>query len=350
MRISTEKIAETVFRQHRASAPFEHYAGIVTLHGLVNLAKNTGRTDLREVARELLKPFIGGQITRVGGIFDKLYRGGGNDSALLVKYGMATDDALPALIVKADELIQEHPRDAHGLFGKIGEPEKIWIDTAFAVCPFLAMVGNLAGRQDCIDEAVRQMRGFSEMLVDRRNGLYHQCMNFQGPGSVSEDHWSRGNGWASLALAELTMELPDNGEILHLYTDLMEACVKVQDEDGLWHQEMTRPDSYAETSGTGLILYAMGRGLERGVLPESYRAVFLKGLRGLLGYIALDGSVYHACRSCLSPGLARMEDYVNWPWIRNDIHSFGPPVLAFGQALRLGVAEIDSTVDERRLS
>ena len=178
MTFSTEKIAETVFRQHRASAPFEHYAGIVTLHGLVNLAENTGRTDLRDLAYELLKPFYRGEITRVpGGVFDKLYRGGGNASAMLVKYGMASDDALPALVVKADELIQGHPRDAHGLFGKIGAPEKIWIDTVFAVCPFLAIVGHLAGRRDYIDEAIRQMRGFSELLVDRKTGLFcgHFC-------------------------------------------------------------------------------------------------------------------------------------------------------------------------------
>jgi len=107
------------------------------------------------------------------------------------------------------------------------------------------------------------------------------------------------------------------------------------------HQEMTRLDPYAETTGTGLILCAIGRGLERGLLPERFREIFLKGLRGLLGYIAYDGSVFHACKGCLSPGQGRIEDYMNWSWVRNDIHSFGPIVLAFGQALRLGVANIE---------
>ena len=99
--------------------------------------------------------------------------------------------------------------------------------------------------------------------------------------------------------------------------------------------------TYTETSGSGLILYTIGRGLERGILPETYREVFLKGLRGMLGYIALDGSIYHTCRGCLAPGQGKIEDYMNWPWVRNDVHAFGPVALAFGQALRLGIAEIE---------
>lgn len=337
---STERIAETAIRRHMEVRPLTNYAGIVTLHGLVNLAETTGRADLHRLSCELLKPFYSGGIEKVGGVYDKMYRCGGTASALLVKYGKAPE-ALAALTAKADELIQTHPRDPHGLFGLIACPEKIWIDTVFAVCPFLAILGNITGRKEFTGEALKQMREFEKLLVDRQNGLYHQSLNFAGPGIISEDHWSRGNGWAALALAELIVELPENREVRKLYVELMEACVKVQDENGLWHQEMTRPDSFVETSGTGLILYAIGRGLESGILPESFRAAFLKGLKGYLSYIALDGSVFHTCRGCLCPGEGRIEDYVKHEWIMNDDHSFGPVALAFGQALRLGITEIN---------
>ena len=339
MTFSTEKIAETVLRRHRAEKPFNHYAGLVTLHGLVNLAETTKRSDLADLARAWLEPFLSGKVEKVGGAYDRMYRCGGAASALLVKYGFAPE-ALPKLTAKADELIATHPRDARGLFGMPGAPEKIWIDSVFAVCPFLAILGDLTGNRKYTEEAVFQMRGFDEVLLDRETGLYHQCLNFRGPGLMTPDHWSRGNGWAALALAELVLELPDNAEIARLYTRLMTSCRNVQDEKGLWHQEMTRPDAYAETSGSGLILYAMGRGLEKGLLPGEFRKVFEKGLRGLLGYVALDGSVYHACCGCLAPGQGLVEDYMAKPWIRNDVHAFGPMVLAFGQALRLGIAEI----------
>ena len=120
----------------------------------------------------------------------------------------------------------------------------------------------------------------------------------------------------------------------------MDSCRKFQDEHGLWHQEMTRHDAYVETSGSGLILYAIGRGVEIGVLPESYRDILLKGLRGYLSYIAVDGSVFHSCCGCLCPGEGKVEDYMNRSWIMNDIHSFGPVVLAFSQAYKLGIKKI----------
>ena len=338
--ISTEAVAESVFRRHQATSPFDHYAGLVTLHGLVNLAENTGRADLQDLSVRLLRPFYSGEIRKVGGAYDRMYRSGGNASALLVKYGFAPE-ALPMLTAKADELVREHPRSASGVFGyNPVECEKIWIDTVFAVCPFLAILGNLTGRKDFLEEALKQLYGSAELLKDSENGLFHQSLNFAGPGKISQDHWSRGNGWAALALAELTGELPDDRELTSFFLDFMEACRNCQDENGLWHQEMTRPDSDVETSGSGLILYAFGRGLERGILPESFRSAFLKGLRGYLSYIALDGSVFHTCIGCLCPGEGRIEDYMNREWKRNDIHSFGPAVLAFGQAIRLGILEI----------
>lgn len=346
MRFSTEAIAKSALMRHHAVAPLTHYSGIVTLHGLVNLAEITGSRELRNLACEWLKPFYSGEVTKVGGAYDKMYRCGGTASALLVKHGYLPE-ILPFLVKKAEELINEHPRDSHRLFGAPSKPEKIWIDTVFAVCPFLAVLGNLTGRQDFIDEALYQMRVFSELLIDRENGLYHQAMNYLGPDTpiMSEDHWSRGNGWAALGLAELIVELPENAEMRKLFTDLMVAASRVQDENGLWHQEMTMFDSYVETSGTGFLLYAIGRGLERGVLPNEFRDIFLKGLRGYLGYIALDGSVYHTCLGCLAPGQGRIEDYLNRGWARNDTHAFGPVVLAFGQALRLGITEIAPDAD-----
>ena len=344
----TETIAERVLARHLAAAPLNHYAGIVTLHGLVNLAETTGRADLRRLSRDLLLPFYTGEIAKVGGAYDRMYRCGGNASALLVKYGIAPE-ALPALTAKAEELLRSHPRDAAGLFGyNQVETGKLWIDTVFAVCPFLAILGNLTGRREFIDEALHQMYGLAGLLRDRANGLFHQCINFRGPGMISEDHWSRGNGWAALALAELVTELPEDRELAAFYADFMESCRRVQDDDGLWHQEMTRPDSYVETSGSGLILYAIGRGLERKLLPEDFRDAFLKGLRAYLGYIALDGSVFHTCIGCLAPGAGKVEDYMNREWKRNDIHSFGPAVLAFGQAYRLGIRELSLREEPER--
>lgn len=339
-------IAEAALHRHLVSHALNHYGGLLSLFGLVRMAEMKRSGRLRRQAVELLRPFYSGAVTSVGGVFSKMYCSGGIASAALVRAGYAPE-VLPVLVKHADELIASHPRNSRGIFGRIEAPEKIWIDAAFAVSPFLVYTGNLTGEKKYLDEACRQMRGLDEVLRNRTTGLYHQSMNFAGPGKLSGDHWSRGNGWAAFALAELIAELPphhDEYEVIKkMYLDLMEAVIRYQDSDGMWHQEMTEKTSYVETSGGGLILYAIGRGIEKGIVSKNFIDVFRKGIRGYSGYIALDGSICNTCIACLCPGDGSKAAYMAQPHLRNDEHAFGPAVLCFGQAHKIGMKTIDLT-------
>jgi unsaturated rhamnogalacturonyl hydrolase len=337
--VNCKDTALLIIKRHIAIRPLDHYAGIVTTEALANLAKVSGDAEIKKMSVETLRPFFSGKVEKVSGAYDKMYRCGGNASALLVKYGFAPE-ILDALVLKAEELVKTHPRDPNGIFGHPKAPEKIWIDSLFAVCPFLSILGNVTGQKEFLDETLKQLIETHKILMDNQTGLYHQSYNFAGPGKLSMDHWSRGNGWAALGLAEMIIEMPKNQEILKIYREFMAACVKFQDEDGLWHQEMTMKDSYVETSGTGLILYAMGRGIETGVLSSTYRDNFLKGLRGYLSYIAQDGSVFNTCEGCLCPGDGSIAAYIAKPWKMNDVHSFGPAALTLVEAMVLGISEI----------
>ena len=104
---------------------------------------------------------------------------------------------------------------------------------------------------------------------------------------------------------------------------------------------MTEPESYVETSGSGLILYAIGRGIHAGVLSRSYLENFQRGLRGYLTYIAQGGSVFNTCEGCLCPGDGSIAAYMAKPWRLNDIHSFGPAVMTLAMAIKLGITEIE---------
>lgn len=125
-----------------------------------------------------------------------------------------------------------------------------------------------------------------------------------------------------------------------MFTELVNACLSVQDDKGVWHQEMTDLKSYVETSGTGLILYALGVGIEQGLLPPAAMDSYIKGLRGYSQYIQPDGTVFHTCRGNLNPGTGTIAEYKQTPPVVNDPHAFGPVTLAFGQALKLGITEL----------
>jgi unsaturated rhamnogalacturonyl hydrolase len=294
--------------------------------------------------RESFAPFIRGEENFPCNFPN--YRIGGNGAAFLWWQGLLPEADQALFVTAADQIMTNAPRDRHGVLSHPGDipAEKIWIDIAFAITPFLLFCGLALDRDDYIREAWKQTRGYIGLLRDPANGLYNQARNFRGAGHRTQDHWSRGNGWGILALTELVNYLPDahpvRAEAEAVFTDLVNACLRVQDAAGLWHQELTRHDSYVETSGTGLILYAIGAGLERGILGTNHRAAFEKGLRGLLAYIAVDGSVHNTCVGCLSPGQGTIEDYMNHPHRLNDPHAFGPVTLAYTQALRLGIESI----------
>jgi Predicted unsaturated glucuronyl hydrolase involved in regulation of bacterial surface properties, and related proteins len=335
-------------KHHEVHGSLGHYTGIVTLHGMARLAVGTGEAAILGETRRRLEPFVRGEMTFPCNYPN--YHCGGNASAYLLWRGLLPE-VRDAARRHADQILHEAPRDPDGIVCMPGDPaaHKVWIDSAFAVSPFLLFTGLAFGDERCVEEAFQQTAKMVRLFRDPANGLLHQSKNFRGrlPGNISEDHWSRGNGWGIYALAELACHLPAGhprkGEAVGLFVEHARACLAVQNAEGLWHQEMTEPNSYVETSGSGLILYAFGAGLQAGLLDAAFRPALEKGLSGMLRYISSDLDIYHTCRGCLCPGSGTRLEYMATPPVVNDPHAFGPVVLSMGQAHLLGIIEVRSS-------
>ena len=344
MTVSAAFVSELVARSALQSIGLGHYTGILLLHAMARHALHGGRPDLNAV-KTLLRPFVKGH--RQFKCNFPNYQCGGNATAYLL-YAGHCPEAADIARHHAEQILRDAPRAPDGILCHPNDPSahKIWIDVAFAVTPFLLYTGLALAEDRYVEEGFQQTAKMVNLLRDPANGLLNQSVNFRGPGHRSQDHWGRGNGWGIHGLTELVQGLPDDhprrAESEQIFLDLLEACLTFQDDDGMWHQEITRPESYAETSGTGLILYALGIALERGLVEPDRRELLAKGLRGCLRYIALDGSVHHTCTGCLCPGDGTIEDYMAKPHRINDPHAFGPMVLAFDQAVRLGIESIDT--------
>ncbi len=336
------QIAAHSFQKHVATHSLASYTGILSMHAYARLAQISTNPAVLDDARKYLLSFVNGEHEFKANFTN--YFCGGNGSAFLFWQGKLPE-AEAALHHYAEDAMTAAPRDDQGIFcmPRTDQP-KIWIDMAFAVTPFLLFCGLAFNRDDYIEEAFQQSYKMVQILRDPENDLLHQARGFTGPGIISQDHWSRGNGWGLLALTELVQYLPAadprRPEAERMFTGLANACLRFQDAQGMWHQEITDEKSYVETSGTGLILYGIGVGLEKGLLAPVAMENFLKGLRGYLQYIRSDGSVYHTCRGCLNPGQGTIADYKQAPPVVNDAHAFGPVTLAFGQAMKLGIEEV----------
>ena len=357
--ISTLEIARRVRDKGLLEHPLEHYCGVLLMQGMAELAVASGNADDLQAARKVLLPFATGRST-MGGNFVS-YRCGGNGSAFLLMHGHLPEGR-SEILSAARETVRDSRRSPEGIVlakKYASTPDRVFIDTAFPVTPFLLWTAFASGgdptekedavRDRFIDDAWHQTRRLHDILWDPEVLLCHQGRGFQGKGVVSTDHWSRGNGWAAMSWAAIIRSLPRadprRAEAEDLFRAFMQSVVRHQDSEGMWRQEMTRfePDSYPETSGTGLLLYALGTGIECRVLDDSFRVPLMRGLRGYMKYIATDGSVGNTCRGTLCPDDGTPAAYCRRAWVKNDPHAFGPVVLAFAQAYRCGIRTIDVT-------
>lgn len=317
------------------------YPGTLLLHGMSEYALLKGNEESLSQVVGALEKFGTGDIKATGNFIS--YEAGGSGAAYLAWKG-ATDKLDKQVAAAAEKMMAQQKRSTDGLMTIKTMSHHVFIDVAFAVTPYLLYSGLKFNKPEYVDYALFHTLESFRILKDEKTGLLHQGRGFQGEGKVSEDNWSRGNGWGAFALAILVRDLPDSHprkpEVVELAKQFFTAVLKFQNKQGLWHQEMSDPSSYVETSGSGILLYSLGVMLEKKLLPKHYLENFKQGLRGYLDYIAPDGSVSNTCIGCLCPGKGTKEDYKNRKWELNDYHAFGPVVLAYTQAAKMGIDKI----------
>lgn len=342
--VSSQEIAENVLRKGIQKSNIKGYEGSLLLQGMSELALASSSDSLLRYVVDIMERF-GTKEIKGGGSFIS-YEAGGSGAALLHYRGVAPT-LRKQVADAAKKMVDKQNRSSENLLVPSWiskEKDQVFIDMAFAVSPYLLYAGLSEGNQEYIDLAVYETLQLFRILADNQSGLIHQGRGFVTKGIVSQDNWSRGNGWGALALSALALDLPKSHpqrkEVETLTRNFYLSVLKYQDENGVWHQEMTDKRSYVETSGTGLLLYGMGMAIQAKILDKKYTRQFLKGLQGLTAYIRKDGSVSNACWSCLCPKEGTKEDYKNHPSYFNDSHAFGPVVLAFAQALKMGITEV----------
>ncbi len=108
--------------------------------------------------------------------------------------------------------------------------------------------------------------------------------------------WGRGNGWCVGGITEMLLALPEDhpkrGALMAVYRKQIDGLLKHQDETGMWHQVIDNPQLFLESSGTGIITFAIATGVERGWLPDKpYREVAERAWHGLTDYVDAEGLV-----------------------------------------------------------
>ena len=351
--MNVNEISKSLFNSFATNETIKHevvqYPGILALFAALKTAENTNDEELKSTVLDYIRRFP--ESTKNKKYNFELYKVGGIAAAYAFYKGYLPE--WEPYIREYAEKTMTAPRDFEGLMKNphIKSREQIWIDSIMAITPFLLFAGLALNEPRYIDEAVKQAIGHYDVLLDPETGLVHQCRNFVADGTITEDHWGRGNGWGFIALTELVKHLPkdhkDRRKVELYFSRHAYALRKYQSKHGLWRQEIPCEYAYEESSGTGLFLYGFAVGMQQGMLDRnSYMKCLQDGLNGLMTFcINPDFSTERCCRGMCCPGFGEdkgtVMSYIQTMPRENDGHSFGTMMLAFQEAYKLGVTDAE---------
>ncbi len=211
----------------------------------------------------------------------------------------------------------------------------IWLDDFFMSVPALAQMGAYTGEIKYFDDAVKQVKQFSERMFNEENGLYMHGW-VQAMKVHPEFHWARANGWAVMTLVELLEVLPKDhpgyADVLDQLQKHVKGLVKYQHGTGFWHQLIDRNDTYLETSATAIYAYAMARAINRGYIDAlAYAPATLLAWNAVSTKVNEKGQVEG---TCVGTGMGFDPAFYYYrPVNKFAAHGYGPVMLAGAEIL-----------------
>ena len=206
-----------------------------------------------------------------------------------------TEKRLVSLKPEDRERVEQAVKDG------LSQQTRFWIDDMYMITALQAQAYRATGERVYIDRAGREMAAYLDKL-QQPNGLFYHAPDVPF-------FWGRGNGWMAAGMAELLRSLPkdhpNRARIMDGYRKMMATLLKHQDADGMWRQLIDRPESWPETSCTGMFAFALVTGVKSGWLDgKTYGPAARKGWLGLVKYINADGDISEVCE-----GTNKKNDY-----------------------------------------
>jgi unsaturated rhamnogalacturonyl hydrolase len=183
----------------------------------------------------------------------------------------------------------------------LSQQTRLWIDDMYMITALQAQAFRATRERTYIERAGREMAVYLEKL-QQPNGLFYHAPDVPF-------FWGRGNGWMAAGMAELLRSLPkgdaNHARIMAGYRKMMATLLKHQDEHGTWRQLIDHPESWPETSCTGMFTFALTTGVKQGWLDAAtYAPAARKAWLGLITYLNDDADIREVCE-----GTNKKNDY-----------------------------------------
>jgi rhamnogalacturonyl hydrolase YesR len=164
-----------------------------------------------------------------------------------------------------------------------------WLDDPYMVGNLQAQAYKNTKEIRFIDRGVKFQLAYFKRLR-QPSGLFHHRVP-EWPVS-----WARGHGWTSVGITEMLLAMPEDhllrSKLMDEYLLTMETLIRYQKDSGMWGEQLNIPGSRPETSGTGMIIFAIANGVDQGWLPsDPYKKVAERAWLALTDYVYENGAV-----------------------------------------------------------
>ena len=331
-----------------------HYEPGVALLALKQLWQETGEQEIYAFIKRNIDEFVGpdGSIRTYRPEeynLDQINEG----KLLFFLYETTGDERYKKAASLLREQLRTHPRTEEGGFWhKQIYPYQMWLDGIYMASPFYAEFAARFDEPAGFEDVAHQIIAIEGHTRDPDTGLlYHawdECkyQKWADPHTGCSPHfWGRALGWYAMAIVDVLDYLPEDharrAQIVSIFRSTMSAVAQVQDPaSGVWYQVLDRgdrPGNYLESSASCMFVYAIAKGIRKGILGEEYLVVARRGFDGILaefvtvdkdGLVNLDGI-------CAVAGLGgkryrdgSFEYDVGEPVIANEYKGVGPFIMA----------------------
>ncbi|MCJ8209006.1 glycoside hydrolase family 88 protein [Mucilaginibacter sp. RS28] len=231
------------------------------------------------------------------------------------------------------------PKLANGMFvrqkGGKYRTRAVQIDDIYMLSPYWVRMWQSTKDVQYLDKAISETYNYFNYLWDDKSQLMH-CLWLENTQKPASHFWGRGNGWFIMALADLLNHLPydhpQRKRLIAIFNQVAKGIARYQDKDGLWHQVLNVPESFSESSCSGMFTYCILKGVNEGWLNRSFNKTGMRGWRGLKTKITSGLEIKDTC-----PPTDMSEDlsyFLNRPRVTDDQHAIGPFLLAGGEVLK----------------
>lgn len=299
-----EQVAQSEMKHHPelwtcdgAQKPKWEYTPTLMARAFVELYTATGDTTYLAQAQRFADQFIGEDgtiLTYKKSLYNMDRIQGGNFLILLNAINPQPQYAI-AIETLRDQLREQPRTEEGGFWHKQVYEHQMWLDGLFTGTTFYARYAGWKTEPEAWSDIANQF-----VVVDQHtrkaNGLnYHgwdesrQMAWADSLTGCSAETWGRAEGWYVMALCDvlelMPADQPDRGELIAILSRVMEALLTVQDQDShLWYQVPDKGEqegNYLESTCSAMYAYAMAKGVNIGVLPDTYRDEAKRVIEGL---------------------------------------------------------------------